>query len=329
MSAATADVTLVGTYVLGPVHGHRQVVDWAGQFRDQNELADHIDPEREAYLSLFSYPRTEFCRHFVSAGGSPRGYAGPAACPLLVLDVDRKEDLAVALADTRQLVRHLLVRYGSSIDDLVSIYFSGSKGFHVGIPMPAFSPTCGVPTTCKKLALAIAVSAGVTIDAACYDHQRLLRLPNSRHPKTGLYKRPLTLEELFRLRIGRIQDLARDPAGYAIPTCAGRNQHLEGDWVAASVAHPFRCAAQSAAPRPVVPKFVRDFIGFADIQNPGRAVTLFRCAAALAEAETPDAVIYGLLEEPALKSGLEPAEVQRQINSGINHARGQQTGGDS
>jgi hypothetical protein len=78
----------------------------------------------------------------------------------------------------------------------------------------------------------------------------------------------------------------------------------------------------------VVPKFVRDFVGFADIQDPGRALTLFRCAAALAEAiEThgPDAVIRGLLQEVALKTGLEPREVEKQIRDGI--ARGRRKGG--
>ena len=67
-------------------------------------------------------------------------------------------------------------------------------------------------------------------------------------------------------------------------------------------------------------KFVRDFIGFGDIQEPGRETTVFRCAAALTEAyrlHGPDAVVRGLLEEVALKSGLDPAEVNKALRDGI------------
>jgi hypothetical protein len=70
-----------------------------------------------------------------------------------------------------------------------------------------------------------------------------------------------------------------------------------------------------------VPKFIRDFIGFGDVQDPGRAVTLWKCAAALAEAGTPSPVVFGLLEEPALKTGLDPEEVSKQIRAGIERGR--------
>jgi hypothetical protein len=72
---------------------------------------------------------------------------------------------------------------------------------------------------------------------------------------------------------------------------------------------------------PVVPKYVRDFIGFGDLCDPSRAVTVFRCAAALSEAGTPPVVVFGLLEEVALKTGLDPAEVRDQIGDGIAHGR--------
>jgi hypothetical protein len=68
-----------------------------------------------------------------------------------------------------------------------------------------------------------------------------------------------------------------------------------------------------------VPDFVRRFIGFGDVLDPGRAVTLWRAAAALAEAGTPAAVVRGLLGEPALKSGLDLAEVEKQLAAGIAH----------
>ncbi|MDB5311555.1 MAG: hypothetical protein JWO38_5757 [Gemmataceae bacterium] len=311
----------VGSYVPGPWDGPRQVVRWADQLRDYHELADHVDPDREAYLSLYAYPPADYCRHFVRTGASPRGYTGPAACPALLFDIDRAGDLAAALADTRTLVRFLIARW-PKIEDGLGVYFSGAKGFHATAELlPAFTPSPAVPGVCKRLALRIAAAAGVRIDTACFDHQRLVRLPNSRHPGTGLHKRFLSQDELFALDVVRIQEIARHPAGCVVPSCGEHMQELEDDWLAAARESPVRPPAPSPGDHPAVPKFVRDFIGWQDVQDPGRAVTLFRCAATLAEAGTPGPVIVGLLEEPALKSGLEPAEVRRQIATGSEYGR--------
>jgi hypothetical protein len=311
----------VGAFVAGAPTGPRQVVRWPDQFRDHHELADHVDPDREAYLSQFCYPPADYCRHFVRAGHSPKGYAGPAGCKYLLFDIDRAGDLGAALADTRTLTRLLLSRYGPHTDPGVGVYFSGAKGFHILVELLlgiGFTPT--VPATCKKLALSIAAKAGVRIDTACYDHQRLVRLPNSRHPSTGLYKRFLTLDEVFVLDVPRIKELARHPAGFPVPAAGEFIPELEADWNDAAAESP-QVSAATPEGKPVVPKFVHDFIGFQDVQDPGRAVTLWRCAAVLAEAGTPDQVVRGLLEEPALKTGLEPAEVSRQITTGIDHGR--------
>jgi hypothetical protein len=59
---------LVGAHVIGPVRARRTVVQWAGQYRDHHELANHVNPNQEAYLSVYSYPPKEYCTHF---GGCP------------------------------------------------------------------------------------------------------------------------------------------------------------------------------------------------------------------------------------------------------------------
>lgn len=316
----------VGAFVAGPPTGPRTVVRWADQYRDHHELAPGVDPDREAYLSLFVYPAAEYVRHFVRAGHSPRGYAGPAACRALLFDIDRPGDLPAALADARTLVRFLRDRYGPHIDDGIGVYYSGSKGFHATLALLTGAPPAATaPATAKRLALALAAGAGVRVDPACYDHQRLVRLPNSRHPATGLYKRFLTHDELFGLDAAGVRDLARHPAGYAVPTADEFIEQIETDWNRAAVTVAAPATTASSTGHPVVPKFVRDFIGFADVQDPGRAVTLFRCAAALAEAGTPPAVVAGLLDEPAVRTGLDAAEVRKQITDGI--ARGRRDGG--
>jgi hypothetical protein len=316
----------VGAFVAGPPDSPRQVVRWLDQYRDHHELAGHVDPGAEAYLSLYSYPPADYVRHFVRAGYTPRGYAGPAACRHLLFDIDRAGDLDAALADARTVYRFLARRYGPKIDGGLAAYWSGGKGLHIALELlPAFAPAAAVPATCKRVALALAAAAGVRIDTGCFDHQRLVRQPNSQHP-SGLFKRYITADELFALDVAAVRELARHPAGFSVPSCGEFIQELQDDWDRAAADAPAQRAHRPAGEHPVIPQFVRDFIGFADVMDPGRAVTLFRCAASLAQGGTPDAVTFGLLEEPALKTGLDPAEVRRQITTGIAHGR--QAGGE-
>jgi len=315
----------VGGFVYGSLYAQRQVVQAEALYRayHENEIPETLD-NREAYSTVYQYPIAEYREH-IRANDSPKGYAGPASCGRLVWDIDRN-DLDAALDDTRHLVRFLRERYGDRADWGLGVYFSGSKGFHVTLIAPhnGLDSRPAVPSTMKTLCTAIARNAGVRVDPEVYDHQRLLRLPNSRHPKTGLFKTFLDLDDLDRLGVKRIREMAKQPRGAAVPMTNADSPDLSEDWFQAET-RPFgnRTVGSVRLPPsscPVVPLYVRDFIGFGDIVGESRAVTLFRCAAVLMESFTkfgPAAVITGLLEEVALKSGLEAWEVEKQLRDGI------------
>ncbi len=331
----TPPAELVGGFVAGSLHAGRDVVQAERLYVAFHELDERIDPDREAYGTLFAYPRQQYVEH-VRRIGSPKGYNGPAACCRLAWDIDRAHDPEAALRDARTLARFVIDRYGESG---FGAYYSGAKGYHLSLVAPCgFHPLTHTPDLVRLLCLTVAHCARVVVDGAIYDRQRLFRLPNSRHPKTGLYKRYLDPEELFALDAERIRDLARHPAGFTVPRTDEPNANLEQDWLAAearvltSSSTGFgSVTARRDAPSScsVVPKFVTDYVGFGDVADPGRAVTLFRCAAALAEAAATHGVpatIRGLLEETALKSGLDPAEVAKQIAAGIEHGTRQRKG---
>jgi len=321
---AQPPAALVGGFVRGSYSSKRTVTLAEALYRayHEDELPVGFD-NREAYASLFQYPAEDYAPHFAKTG-SPKGYAGPTSCPRLAWDVDNK-DLDAALAGTRKLIRALRERYG---EGGLGLYFSGRKGFHLTLPAPGHTPRPQVPGTAKKLCLAVAASAGVEVDTTIYDHQRLFRLPNTRHPRSGLYKRCFDLDEFDRLDLTRILKAAGQPSGAPVPEATEDSPQLQVDWKEAEVAVssrlgvPVAGAARAAGNglHPVLARCVRDFIGFGDLQNPSRAVTLFQCAAALSESALQfgwPAVIGGLLEYPALASGLELGEVRRQIESGI------------
>jgi hypothetical protein len=124
----------------------------------------------------------------------------------LWFDIDSK-DLVKALANTRQLVMNI-EQHDSSLPDYLAIYFSGCKGFHVGIPAALFGwqPSVELPRIHKLMALEIA--AGVAIDTAIYESNRLWRIPNTQHGESGLYKVPLTYNQLQSWSIEQIKKFA-------------------------------------------------------------------------------------------------------------------------
>ena len=72
----------------------------------------------------------------------------------------------------------------------------------------------------KRFALALAEPLGVVIDAGVYDRVRIFRAPNSRHPKTGLYKRRLTYDELLGLKLAAVLRLAEAPEPFDLAETA-------------------------------------------------------------------------------------------------------------
>jgi replicative DNA helicase len=167
---------------------------------------------RECYTTWarFNQEFADYCEE----KGSVKRYTGPAFADFLWLDVDSKDaegnpNPTVAHDGAIRLVLNLLAKAGVAEEDL-RIYFSGAKGFHIGIPTQTFGvePSVLLPRAFKILAKRLAEQAAVTIDGAVYDTTRLWRLPNTVNGKTGLYKIPLTWDELAE-GVEAIQELAR------------------------------------------------------------------------------------------------------------------------
>src|SRR5262249_51731043 len=112
--------------VLGGADGRRDLVSYRKALARYADADPVVHPEIPAFLSTFTYPAA--MRHPVEATGSTRDYNGPVGVPALRFDVDRAGDPDAALRDVRHLAGHVSERYG---DEAVSVYFSGSKGYHV------------------------------------------------------------------------------------------------------------------------------------------------------------------------------------------------------
>ena len=152
--------------IMGGVDNARQLVDYARVFTAYCLAHPAAHPEIPAYLSAFTYP-VEFRRHLETTG-STRDYHGPVGVPSIKWDIDRDGNLDAALHDTRRLSAFLADRYRLDADDLL-IGFSGSKGFHVELPvgwMVEASPDANL--TCRRFAEHAANEVGVTLSTAAF-----------------------------------------------------------------------------------------------------------------------------------------------------------------
>ncbi len=132
-------------------------------------------------------------------------------CPFF-LDIDA-EDLAIACEETVKscsLLRDHLDITESSFE----IYFSGQKGFHVLLPLTVFGDPDepNLMTIWHQLAQRLAKENLPHLDLGIYQASRVLRLPNSIHSQTGLYKIPLEYKALKDWGIDYVRETAKVPA---------------------------------------------------------------------------------------------------------------------
>lgn len=323
-----SSATPYGFRIVGGCHNERRLVDASAAFVAYSQCDDRAEVNREAYLSAFCFG-TEF-QTLLTSTGSTKGYAGDCWSPWLWFDIDR-DNIDAALSDCQALASLLIERYALDDDGLL-LFFSGSKGFHVGLPLSLcgeLAPSKQFNATCRRLAEALASRAGVAIDSGVYDKVRAFRAPNSRHGKTGRYKRWLDLDSLIRLPASSIIELAAVPWAFELPESPGENSQAVIDWSeamalateqeqAATERRTTGTSTGNTAPGRLLNRSTTEFMR--DGATTGdRHRTLFSAAANLAEFACGFDLAWALLSESALDSGLPPADVRRQIQCGLNH----------
>lgn len=315
-----------GFRVVGGTYEARRLVDAAAALSGHCSCDPRAELDRECYLSAFQYG-DDFCRH-LEATGSTAEFAGDSWAPFVWWDVDRA-DLSVALTDARRLAVTIDERYRLADGDLLAFY-SGSKGFHIGLPTSLWRPKPAVTfhKIARRFCERLAELVGVAIDNGVYDKVRLFRAPNSRHQKTGLHKRQLPLDVLMQLSIDGIKEMAAEPGPFDLPKPAATNDQATADWLDAErhvreqgEANAVRRAERNGSP--ILNRATLDIIRDGDALATGdRHRMLFSAAANLGEFGCPPMLAQALLMEAGLDSGLPPKEVLRQIECGLTHGRG-------
>jgi hypothetical protein len=130
----------------------------------------------------------------------------------LFFDIDSSE-LELALKDSITLSMY----FKSYFDIEPKIWFSGSKGFHILIDHRYIGTVPNPILTKVYMYLAdyfVSHLKLTTVDLGVYTTPRMWRIPNTINPKSGLYKIPLTINQLMTLTIDEIKVLAKTPMDF-------------------------------------------------------------------------------------------------------------------
>jgi hypothetical protein len=277
------------------------------------------------YLSGFTFPERQFREHFAVHGR--KDWTGPCGTFLLRWDVDRQDDVAAALVDARRLVSYLVDHYALD-EDVVLVGLSGSKGYHIEIPFGPIEPADHVPGTLRLFCQRVVDELKLdTFDVGNYDRTRLWRCWNSRHERTGRFKRRLDLDELLHLNHERHSEMAREERAFEPPgpVCS---ETLNADWQAAlAAAQTERQQHRTEDARHyngVLTEGAWRFVtGLAT--QPGRHDGCVHAAAVLARAGCPKGLTFDLLSRAANSCGMTRdygrLDVLRAIENGWRRGR--------
>jgi len=146
------------------------------------------------YISLF--PFDSGIIEFVKTKKSVAGYIGLHYCPAIIIDIDNK-DLEISCEDTIKVIKRLNENYLCDTSD-IRLFFSGNKGFHVGLSQKLFGgikPSKDIAELVKLFVAELVGDIG-SVDAKIYEPLRIFRCTNSLNEKSNLYKIPITFDEL-------------------------------------------------------------------------------------------------------------------------------------
>lgn len=128
----------------------------------------------------------------------------------LDLDIQTESDYNLLKSDLQNIVSYLDTVYGIP-SNYIKYYFTGKKGFHLIIGADIFDilPDNNLNVYYKEIAKELnRATETQLIDTKIYDKKRLLRLPNSINSKTGLYKVPVTYDQIRNMSFAEMKQYA-------------------------------------------------------------------------------------------------------------------------
>ena len=158
----------------------------------------------ELYRSFFNYDKR--LQEHMRTRKSPSGFIGDMSVDTLVLDIDRAKNTdEFVLQRARLFLEKLMEEW--KLEDEIQPWFSGT-GYHFVLPdIFGFKPQPKLNVIVKETIDTYFPEA----DTSFHSQTGLIRVGYTVNNKSGLYKTPLSIEELNTLTVEEIHELASKP----------------------------------------------------------------------------------------------------------------------
>lgn len=155
-----------------------------------DDVYKRIKDDRDYYVSLYNY-NEEHYKQFKETG-TISGIKD-VTTNILLFDFDVSEENESTFDDARKSTIKLIERLSSMgvASDAIQSYYSGNKGFHVVVDIEQTL----TPLEFKNIQFGLAKDLK-GFDVRINNASRLIRLPLTKHEKSGLYKYPVDLKFL-------------------------------------------------------------------------------------------------------------------------------------
>lgn len=319
----TSDFT-AGAIVRGHPSGARRVCAWDDAFNSY--LSGDAPSDDECYLSAFCYPKSEYIAHVKRHGF--KGYTGPVSARYIPLDFDSESNPADAIEAARRLVCFIEAKASGDLGAVIVTY-SGGKGCHIRLPIGGLmtAPGPDFPKICRGFCALLCREAGAAhLDGAIYDAARIIRMPNTRHPKTGRLCVPIPPGDFIRMDARAVIALGeggrRDGTPSRPYTDTWCSWELQGIWNRAVdfVEKKAASVPGGASERDNLNRSTIEFIADG-AANGERHNRLFQAACNLGEFGADERLARALLVEAARDSGMPMKEIMDTITAGVAHGR--------
>jgi len=165
----------------------------------ENTLSDGFASEDDQYSSVYLYDENHYAKF--STSGTVKGITN-VVTDRLAFDFDSLQNPEQARKDSIAVIERLKTH---AVDpDDIDIYWSGKKGFTVMVKLDQLI----TPEMHQRLAMTTFGKGLPTLDPSLYNASRILRVPNTRHPESKLYKVKLSYTQLQTLDVEKIKKLA-------------------------------------------------------------------------------------------------------------------------
>lgn len=166
---------------------------------ETEDIWKHIKSnEKDYYVSLYKYNDTQY--NIWKAKGTVAGIKDVVTNKLF-FDLDHSENTELARKDALTIVSRLMAK--GVTQDNIQVCFSGNKGYSIEVDTTSLF----TPDEFKSITMSLAGDLK-TFDTVVSDPQRIVRVVGTKHPKSGLYKFPLTVVQLGELPVEQVRTMA-------------------------------------------------------------------------------------------------------------------------